>query len=201
MLQDRERTGAFRRAVHEVVQPGDVVLDIGAGSGVLSLFACQAGARRVYAIESGEAIEIAREMSRRQGMEDRLVLINEHSYQARIDEPVDVIVTETLWNFGFGEGLLGTVIDARGRFLKEGGRIVPAGFESWLAPVQMPQLYETFERWPEEYELDMGVMRSLLKNNVHSVKVEREALLAEPALFARVDMHDVHEADVQGEVE
>src|SRR5215208_4444409 len=118
MLQDRERTGAFRRAIHEVVTPGDVVMDIGAGSGVLSLFACQAGARRVYALEAGPAIEIAREMARRNEVEDRVVLINELSHRTRIDEPVDVLVTETLWNFGFGEGILGVVLDARERFLK-----------------------------------------------------------------------------------
>jgi type I protein arginine methyltransferase len=201
LLQDRERMGAYRRAVHEVVRPGDVVLDLGAGSGALSLFACQAGARRVYAIESGDAIELAREMSRRHGLQDRIVLVNERSYRARIDEPVDVIVTETFWNFGFGEGMLGAVLDARRRFLREEGRIVPAAFESWLAPADMPQLYAKLDRWPDEYELDMSLMRSLVMNNVHQVKVETKALMAEPARFAQMDTSEVEEADVFGEVE
>ena len=112
LLQDRERMGAYRRAVHEVVRPGDVVLDLGAGSGALSLFACQAGARRVYAIESGDAIELAREMSRRHGLQDRIVLVNERSYRARIDEPVDVIVTE----YGAAE-LQGKTVHQRGQAL------------------------------------------------------------------------------------
>jgi protein arginine N-methyltransferase 1 len=201
MIQDRERTGAFRRAIHEVVRPGDVVLDIGAGSGVLSLFACQAGARRVYAIEAGHAFEIAREMTRQNDVEDRVVLINELSYRARVEEPVDVLVTETLWNFGFGEGTLGFVRDARERFLREGGRIVPAAIEAWLAPVEMPTLYERLDRWPQDYEVDMSVMRSLAMNNVHQVELDRDALLAEPKLFARVDMHEVQEDDVEGSVQ
>jgi PRMT5 arginine-N-methyltransferase/ribosomal protein L11 methyltransferase PrmA len=200
MIQDRERTGAYHRAIHEVVRPGDVVLDIGAGSGVLSLFACQAGARRVYAVEAGHAVEIARELTRQNDVEDRVVLINESSYLARIEEPVDVLVTETLWNFGFGEGMLGSVRDARERLLKRGGRIVPAAIGAWLAPVEMPDLYGSLDRWPEEYEVDMSIMRSLAMNNVHQINLDRGALLAEPELFSRVDMHNFQEDDVEGKL-
>src|SRR5919197_6000119 len=174
MIQDRERTGAYRRAIHEVVRAGDVVLDIGAGSGVLSVFACQAGARRVYAIEAGHAVEIARELIRQNDVEDRVVLINEVSSRAQVEEPVDVLVTETLWNFGFGEGLLGFVRDARERFLKRGGRIVPAAIAAWLAPVEVPELYRGLDRWPQDFEVDMSVMRSLAMNNVHQVDLDRE---------------------------
>jgi type I protein arginine methyltransferase len=201
MLQDRERTGAFRRAIHEVVTPGDVVMDIGAGSGVLSLFACQAGARRVYALESGRAIEIAREMTRHSEVEDRVVLINELSHRTRIEEPVDVLVTETLWNFGFGEGILGVVLDARERFLKDGARIVPEVLESWLAPVEVPELYKGFAHWPSDYEVDMRVMRSLVMNNVHRTNFDRSSLIAEPQLFARVDMREFQDHDVEGGVQ
>ena len=112
-----------------------------------------------------------------------------------------MIVTETFWNFGFGEGMLGAVLDARRRFLREEGRIVPAAFESWIAPAEMPQFYRKLDGWPEEYELDMSLMRSLVMNNVHRVKVEREALMAQPARFAEVETSKVEEADVSGRVD
>ena len=59
MIRDRVRTEAFRHAVHSVVHPGDIVLDVGAGSGILSLFAAQAEAARVYAVEQTSVAVLA----------------------------------------------------------------------------------------------------------------------------------------------
>ena len=64
MLNDRIRTEAFRDAIEKVVKPGDVVVDVGAGTGILSLFAARAGAARVYAIERSPTIEQAKAIAR-----------------------------------------------------------------------------------------------------------------------------------------
>ena len=70
MIRDRVRTEAFRRAIDAVVRPGDIVLDVGAGSGILSVFAARAGAARVYAVEQTSIAVLAQELAAANGVAD-----------------------------------------------------------------------------------------------------------------------------------
>ena len=70
MIRDRVRTDAFRRAIDSVVRPGDVVLDVGAGSGTLSVFAARAGAARVYAVEQTSVAVLAQDLIAANGRYD-----------------------------------------------------------------------------------------------------------------------------------
>ena len=72
MLSDGNRTNAFLNAILRTVSAGDVVVDIGCGTGVLSLFACLAGARKVFAIEQGPVLDVAREIAEANGYADRI---------------------------------------------------------------------------------------------------------------------------------
>jgi predicted RNA methylase len=75
MLQDERRTGDYLAALAEAVRPGDVVLDIGTGSGVLAIAAARAGARRVYAVEASDIAEVAEQVFAANGVQDRVTLI------------------------------------------------------------------------------------------------------------------------------
>src|SRR6185436_4184585 len=78
-LSDTARLSAFRAAIQEVVKPGNIVVDLGAGTGVLGLLACRAGAKRVFSIESTGIIQLTREISQANGFRDRTVFLNESS--------------------------------------------------------------------------------------------------------------------------
>ena len=82
---DRHRVLAFRQAVREAVSPGDVVVDIGTGTGPLALPAVGAGATRVYAIERGEIIVLARQIARQNGLEDRISFIQGDSRHVELE--------------------------------------------------------------------------------------------------------------------
>jgi predicted RNA methylase len=69
MLLDKARCDAYREAIHRIVKPGDVVVDLGAGTGLLSFFALQAGARHVYAIEMSRIADAAAELIEANGFE------------------------------------------------------------------------------------------------------------------------------------
>lgn len=146
-LDDAPRVDAFRRAIAEIVRPGDVVVDLGAGTGILGLLACEAGAARVYAIEAGPMIEIARQMAIANGFADRIVHIREVSTRAELPERADVIVTDQIGHFGFEAGLIEFMRDATRRWLKPGGRTVPLAVELLLAPAEHPEMRSAIDFW------------------------------------------------------
>ena len=124
MIRDRVRTEAFKRAIESVVRPGDIVLDVGAGSGILSLFAARAGAARVYAVEQTTIAVLAQELAVANGVDEIVHVIQGDASEVEPPERVDVIVSEWLGGFGIDEGLLVPVIAARDRWLKPGGAMI-----------------------------------------------------------------------------
>src|SRR5947208_2282995 len=125
LLLDDVRANAYRHAIRRFVAPGSVVLDIGAGSGILSFFACEAGARRVFAIESQHTADVVTLLARHLGYAGRIEVIHDRSTNVELREPADLLVTETLGPFGFDEHILSTVIDARTRLIRPGAAIIP----------------------------------------------------------------------------
>ena len=145
MIRDRVRTEAFRRAIDAVVRPGDAVLDVGAGSGILSMFAARAGAARVYAVEATSVAVLAQELAAANRVADVVHVIQGDVVDVELPERVDVIVSEWLGGFGIDEGMLVPVIAARDRWLEPGGVMIPRSVTAWAALVHDRHLAETLE--------------------------------------------------------
>ena len=143
MICDRVRTDAFRRAIESAVRPGDIVLDVGAGSGILSLFAARAGAARVYAVERTTVAVLAQELAGANGFAEVVQVIHGDIADVELPERVDVIVSEWLGGFGIDEGMLVPVIVARDRWLKPGGVMIPRSVTAWAGLVHDRTLGET----------------------------------------------------------
>ncbi|MCU1382699.1 MAG: putative methylase [Acidobacteria bacterium] len=146
-LADTVRVAAFDAALRALVRPGDVVLDLASGTGILGLLALRAGAAHVYAIESEPIAGLARRIVRDNGLADRITILQTLSSRATLPQPVDLIVTDLAGRFGFEAGLIEVLGDARRRFLKPGGRIIPASVTLWLAPVEVPDVRRHVDFW------------------------------------------------------
>src|SRR5438309_7828089 len=103
-LADGNRVSAFRHAIEEVVTPGDVVLDLGSGTGILGFMACLAGAKRVYAVDEGPIVGLAREVAKANGFQDRITQIQGLSTRVALPETVDIALADQKGRSGLGQG-------------------------------------------------------------------------------------------------
>eukprot|EP00803_Ostreobium_quekettii_P005732 evm.model.scf_27.21 EVM.evm.TU.scf_27.21 scf_27:168542-174913(-) len=128
MLQDYIRTGTYYSAFlnNRVDFEGQSVLDVGAGSGILSLFAAQAGARKVYAVEASDMAKMARLLAEQNpGYGDSIEVVQGRIEEIQVAEKVDVLVSEPIGTLLVNERMLETYIYARDHFLKQGGKMFP----------------------------------------------------------------------------
>ncbi|KAL7887737.1 hypothetical protein AOLI_G00054580 [Acnodon oligacanthus] len=201
MLADTVRTDTYRRGIFRAggrIQ-GKAVLDVGAGTGVLSVFCAQAGARKVYAVEASSIAEQAARVVRLNGLADRVEVVRGAVERAELPEKVDVIVSEWMGYALLHESMLNSVISARDRWLRPGGLILPERAELFVAPINHLVAEERLSFWSTvkgQYGVDMSCMtdfaRSCIMNGEISVQpVSVEDVLSHPCRFATLDLHTV----------
>jgi protein arginine N-methyltransferase 1 len=201
LLADRERTEAFERAIQATVKPGQVVVDLGCGSGILSFFACRAGARRVYSIERSEIIEVARALAAANGFSDRVTFVEGASKGVALPERGDVLVSETIGNSGLEENILGYVADARTRFVVAGAPVVPAKLEIQTAAVHFPERYaRLIEAWDRAYDVDLSAVRGWAAQQTYMLPLEAGEICSAAETVATIDLGAVTSPFVRGDV-
>ncbi|HEY4300003.1 MAG TPA: 50S ribosomal protein L11 methyltransferase [Candidatus Didemnitutus sp.] len=150
MLADRVRMDFYQAAIARRVQPGDRVIDLGTGTGILAAMAARRGAARVYAIDHSDILRHARSLATANEVR-QVEFIATHSREFHLEERVDVIVQEQMGDFLFDESMIANVTDLRDRLLKPGGAIVPGCFDFFCEPVTISDE----RRVPFIWELDV----------------------------------------------
>ena len=188
-LRDRHRVSAYERALREVVRPGDIVVDLASGTGILGMLACRAGARRVYAIEEGGIAGLARQIARANGFEDRITSVRGNSRQVTLPERADVVVCDQIGGFGLEAGIFELAKDVRQRFLRPGGTLVPNAVELVVAPVEHTRLNGRLRFWkgrPADFDCSAAV--EIAANTGYPARLRPEHLLAAPVQAATLDL-------------
>lgn len=118
MISDYSRTETYRKGIEDSGLVKDkIVLDVGAGSGILSMFAARAGAKHVYAIEPSAVATDAQEIISENGLGDKITIVRKLSEDLTLEDldgnKPDVIISEWMGYFLYFEGMLPSVIKAR----------------------------------------------------------------------------------------
>lgn len=187
-LEDAVRLDAFSRAIAGVVRPGDVVVDLGSGTGVLGLLACRAGAARVYSVDQTGMAAFARRIAADNGFSDRVIALRGHSSRVDLPERVDVVVSDMIGRIGFHSGSAEALVDVRERWLRPGGWLMPAAVETWIAPVEQARLYRDVDFWAAPVAgFDMSAVRQSAANTGYPHAFVAADLLAPGAVGAKCD--------------
>jgi protein arginine N-methyltransferase 1 len=200
MVGDRARTGAYAAALAAVVRPGDVVVDLGAGTGVLSMLAVRAGAARVYAIEHDDALLVGREMAVANGVADRIVFLHDDAFRVTLPERADVMVFDVRGCLPLFGRSLALVADARTRHLRPGAALIPGRDVLRGAPVEAPREWrEGLEPWGDhDAGLDLSATRRRLEHTWWRERLGPDALLAPAETLAVLDYATVADTAVVG---
>lgn len=196
MLDDEPRTRGYIRALEAVMKSGDVVVDIGTGTGVLATAAARAGAAHVHAIESSGIADAAERVFVANGVADRVTLLRGRSTQLTLPERADVLVTELIGNDPLDELLLEVVSDAKARLLKPGARLVPCALEVLALPVDVPRRVierhvftpERIAAWRAAYGMDLSALMSVRLGPSQPIMVRTEEILAWPRVAPPVPL-------------
>ncbi|XP_053549750.1 protein arginine N-methyltransferase 6 [Bombina bombina] len=206
MISDSVRTNAYKLAIlrsHAALR-GKSVLDVGAGTGILSIFCAQAGASKVYAVEASGVAQLASEVVKSNNMEGRINVINGSVENAEVPEQVDAIVSEWMGYALMYESMLCSVIYARDKWLKPGGLMFPAFAELFIAPINDPITESRLEFWGNvkvQYGVDMSCMRSFARSCIMSKEmavnsVSPEDVLSLPVRFASLDLATITATEI-----
>lgn len=159
MVGDRRRLAAYDRALARAVRPGNVVLDVGAGTLVLSALALRHGARHVYAVEADpETAALAARIATESDLLGRLTLIQGDARTVQLPEPADVIVAEMMGNLGPEEEMCEILHVVAGNNLAPGGRLVPERLVTHLQAIEFDD-----EGWGVWNDDDLGLSLSAVQ--------------------------------------
>jgi len=121
MLRDRVRTEAYRDFIYGNPQlfKDKIVLDVGCGTGILSLFAAKCGAKKVIAVDAADIVHKAREIVNKNGYADVITILHGKMEEVTLPvDKVDIIISEWMGYFLLFESMLPSVLYARDRYLR-----------------------------------------------------------------------------------
>ncbi|ODQ65548.1 S-adenosyl-L-methionine-dependent methyltransferase [Nadsonia fulvescens var. elongata DSM 6958] len=195
MLKDDVRTLAYRNAIYQNrhMFKDKVVLDVGCGTGILSMFAARAGAKHVIGVDMSNIIGMARKIVKINGFEDKITLIQGKIEEVEIPFPqVDIIISEWMGYFLLYESMLDSVLVARDKYLAPGGLIFPDKSTIYLAAIEDGDYKEEkVGFWKDVYGFDYSPFEEIVLADPLVDIVELKNVVSDPCAIFDIDLYTV----------
>jgi len=194
MLNDEVRMKKYAAAISKSINPGDVVIDIGSGTGILGFLAAQYGAAEVQGIEKSRLAEYAKKIKDQSFFDSKIAFHQLDILQDKLPEiEADVLVCELFGNFGIEEELVEIIKKAKDAFIKPNGRMIPEQLSLHIAPVQCSKAYRELANWNIELcDIDFSPLQQLAYNAIYQIQSEPVRMLASPSEIAHLDLYQLN---------
>ncbi|MDY6781042.1 MAG: 50S ribosomal protein L11 methyltransferase [Cyanobacteriota bacterium] len=203
MIADSRRMDAYVGALQQAIKPDSVVVDIGTGTGIFALLACQLGVRKVYAIEPSNWVEVARELAKENGYSDRIEFIQTLSTGATLAERADVIISDLRGILPLFGQHIPAIIDARSRFLKPDGVLIPLRDRLFATLVeQTPELDKFYTSPWEEQPMGCNLQsaRRFIRNTWQKANLSASQCLVQPICCLTLDYATIERPNFSAEL-
>ncbi|KAH7326635.1 S-adenosyl-L-methionine-dependent methyltransferase [Stachybotrys elegans] len=200
MLKDEVRTRSYMNAIvqNKHIFKDKVVLDVGCGTAILSMFAVKAGAKHVIGVDMSTIIFKAREIVKANGMADKITLIQGKMEEVELPFPkVDIIISEWMGYFLLYESMLDTVLYARDRYLVKDGLIFPDKATIFFAGIEDGEYKdEKIGFWDNVYGFDYTPLKETALSEPLVDTVELKTVVTDPTPVLTLDLYTCTTADL-----
>jgi len=200
MLKDKVRTNTYRKSIlnNKHLFKNKIVLDVGCGTGILSMFAADAGARHVYGVDCADIANSAKTIIKENGFEGRITIIKGKVEEIALPvEKVDIIISEWMGYFLLYESMMDTVLMARDKWLKEGGMLFPDKARMHICGIQDGEYrQQKLDFWDDVYGYKMSCFKATAIAEPLVDVVPPTQIISSVQNFMEIDLYTVKVEDL-----
>ena len=192
MLKDSVRTLTYKNSMlHNThLFKGKIVLDVGCGTGILSMFAAKAGAKHVYGVDMSGIVEKATQIVKNNGLSEKITIIRGKVEDINLPvDKVDVIISEWMGYCLFYESMLNTVLYARDKWLISDGLMFPDKASLYVCAIEDRQYKDDkIHWWNDVYGFDMSCMKKIALQEPMIDIVDRKQVVSSSCILKVIDL-------------